>query len=275
MKLNSLFMNIWNRSLKSNFQSLLKRVGLSRFYGDYSWLEDFPRYSFTGVYFLKREIQIVDSVSFLSTYRELFENEIYKFVTQSSVPYIIDCGANIGLSVIYFKKLYPNAEIIAFEPDGDVFDVLEYNIKAFNFSNVKLVKKGIWNKEGVLRFYAEGADGGRIALDSDKENIIEIETVGLRTFLERPVDFLKIDIEGAETDVLEDCKDLLKNVSKLFVEYHSFSRRSQTLDKILKIMSESGFRYHIQSVGAFLPQPFCEQGLDTDMDMQLNIFAFR
>ena len=58
--------------------------------------------------------------SFCVTYKELFEKKIYKFVPTSDTPLIIDCGANMGLSLLFFSKRYPTARIIAFEPDETI-----------------------------------------------------------------------------------------------------------------------------------------------------------
>jgi tRNA1(Val) A37 N6-methylase TrmN6 len=94
----------------------------------------------------------VDSASFYFIYDEIFKKEIYKFKTSNPIPTIIDAGANIGLGIIYLKKQYPNAKIVAFEPDEKVFEVLELNIKSFNLTNVNLVNKGLWKEETILSF---------------------------------------------------------------------------------------------------------------------------
>jgi hypothetical protein len=120
----------------------------------------------------------------------------------------------------------------------------------------------------------EGADGGRIAIAGD-DNLVELTTIRLQEFLYRKVDLLKIDIEGAEITVLEDCKDLLGNVDRIFVEYHSFSKTPQSLDKLLNILFNAGFRYNIQHVGVFSNNPFIKINEYHNMDLQLNIFAYR
>ncbi len=216
----------------------------------------------------------VDSASFCFIYDELYNKEIYKFNSKNDKPYIIDAGANVGLSVLYFKKLYPSAQIVAFEPDANVAKVLKYNIQSFGLESVQVINKALWNHVTTLKFNEEGADGGRIAIEGDG-NLVEISTVRLQEFLDRRVDLLKIDIEGAETTVLQDCKEHLNNVDRIFVEYHSFSNQSQTLHEILKILNDAGFRYNIQHVGVFSPNPFVHVYEHYGMDLQLNIFAYR
>lgn len=218
----------------------------------------------------------VDSASFVSMYQDIFINESYKFKTDKTNPLIIDCGANIGLSVLYFKNLYPNSVIKAFEPDKKIFKVLESNCQNFNFKNVTLINKGVWTKEEEINFLSDGADGGRIVLNNSEEYSNKVEMIRLRDLLEKKeeIDLLKIDIEGAEIDVLNDCRENLSNIKLLFVEYHSFLNRKQELDEILKILKNAGFRYYINGV-ILLKSPFLKQTENNGSDLQLNIYAYR
>src|SRR5687768_13825672 len=70
-------------------------------------LSRLPRYFQTTTNLLGKPVEIVDNQSFIAIYREVFENEIYKFKSDSETPFIIDGGSNIGLSVIYLKTLFP------------------------------------------------------------------------------------------------------------------------------------------------------------------------
>jgi FkbM family methyltransferase len=239
-------------------------------------IKKIPRFKKGNTKVLGKPLRFPDSASFLFIFDEMFRKEIYKFESQNKSPYIIDGGANIGLSIIYFKKLYPNAQIVAFEPDNEIFKDLEFNIESFGFDNIMLINKALWNEETTLRFYSEGADGGRIASNADfTKRLIEIQTCKLNSYLQREVDLLKIDIEGAEYTVLEDSKELLPNVKRLFVEYHSFLSHPQNLGQLLNILHNAGFRYQIQHNGVFSQNPFIQISNYIEMDLQLNIFAYR
>ena len=261
------------KSIKENIKRRWK-PGYIKLDNEIKRIEGLPRYVATTVNFNGKKLEILDIASFEFIKKELFENNIYKFTTTTDRPYIIDCGANIGLSIIYFKELFPNSEIVAFEPDDKIFLTLSTNLKTFGYSDIKLIKKALWNEETVLRFFSEGADGGRIA-SIENENVIEVKTVSLRPYLTKQVDFLKIDIEGAETVVLEDCKDLLQNVKKIFVEYHSFIDKPQELNVLIEILSKSGFRIYISSPGLTSANPFMKINTYSGMDMQLNIYGIR
>ena len=272
--------------LKKIIVSLLWKFNILHFYSpkmaeelqfikDKKIISKIPRYIAGSFSHNRLNIKFSDSASFLFMYNEIFEKQIYNFKTNSDKPFIIDCGANIGLSIIYFKQLYPAATILGFEPDPGAFEILTYNIKQLGFFDVEVMEKGLWDKETRLSFFAEGADGGRIALESDKENLKHIYTVRLKDYLNKHVDFLKIDIEGAETTVLYDCADSLRNVDRIFIEYHSFLDQKQELHKLLKVLLETGFRYNIQHIGSFSPSPYLKINSYLKMDNQLNIFAYR
>ncbi len=236
-------------------------------------LRSLPRFREATVPFYGSELSIVDSASFLFMYEEIFLHQIYKFPIEGK-PYILDCGSNIGMSILYFKRLAPEAEIVGFEPDPKIYEALKRNVDAFHLKNVTLIPKAVWSSETTLVFQSEGADGGRVSGDNADVGV-RVETLRLRDFLIRPVDFLKIDIEGAELEVLRDCRDRLDKVKFLFVEFHSFVDRKQNLESLLECLSSAGFRYQIQSTGAISQHPFISRSDSAGMDMQLNIFAFR
>src|SRR5947209_17952551 len=91
---------------------------------------------------------------------------------------------------------------------------------------------------------------------------------------DRPVDFLKLDIEGAETEVLADCADLLGKVENLFVEYHSFSDEPQSIHTLLSVLRGAGFRVHVH-VSSGSRQPFIFRNSDLAMANRLRVYAFR
>ena len=108
----------------------------------------------------------------------------------------------------------------------------------------------------------------------DSEHILHVPSIRLRDLLEQPIDFLKLDIEGAEFDVLQDCQDRLQNIETLFVEYHSHINEPQQLQNVLTLLHEAGFRYQLHEVFTS-PNPFLERQTLLGMDLQLNIFAYR
>ena len=143
-----------------NYKTLLKKlIYQKKNKSDYTVIERFVPYERE---FLGNTIYIHDIASFNLGYSELFKAETYKFEAKRKNPLIIDCGANLGMSVIYFKKLYPDAEIIAFEADDYIFKFLKKNIISFGYENVELFNKAVWDCDKTLSFLDEGGAGGRI-----------------------------------------------------------------------------------------------------------------
>ena len=97
----------------------------------------------------------------------------------------------------------------------------------------------------------------------------------LRSYLEgQEIDLLKLDIECAESEVLVDCRDQLSNVARVFVEWHSFAERQQTVSLIVETLTSAGFRLHFQP-GYHATQPFVDRASSYGMDNRVNIFAYR
>lgn len=221
-----------------------------------------------------------DPDSFVFMYRELFHNSVYRFHQNRDTPFIIDCGANIGLSVLYFKEVYPTAKIIAFEPDKEVFDYLEQNVRtnAKNVSDIELVNKGLWDQEGKISFKNEGADAGRISFEGDStefKKTIEIDTVRLSSYINGPVDFIKLDIEGAEVKVIQELEPKLVYVDNIFIEFHSFINSPQELDLILSILTRNKFRYYIDAPFRLRKNPFTDHNTLLSLDFLVNIYAIK
>ncbi|MBB05374.1 MAG: FkbM family methyltransferase [Pseudooceanicola sp.] len=209
--------------------------------------------------------------------KEIFEQHIYKFKTKKNEPYIIDGGANIGLATIYLKLLYPSSNILAFEPDAEIFNILKKNIESYALKSVELIQKGIWKEDTTIQFKSEGADAGLIAsLDKTVAATNSISVLSLKPYLNRTVDFLKLDIEGAETEVLKDIENDLGKVERIFVEYHSFVGQPQTLNVIIDILTKAKFRIYMSIPGNnSLNSPLMGLGSYCNMDFQLNIFGYK
>lgn len=214
-------------------------------------------------------------LAFYDTYNEIFIGNIYEFNSATLKPIIIDCGANMGLSVLYFSLRFPNAEIVAFEPDDTVLPFLEKNIQSQGINNVVLQKKAVWNEETELTFFTDSGLGGRIGMEYENQAPKIIKAIRLKDYISQPIDMLKIDIEGAEYTVLKDCENLLHNVNHIFVEYHSFYDEEQHLEDILNILKRQGFRYHLRQSFS-RNKPFVDKWLVCKKyDMAINIFAYK
>lgn len=264
-------------SLINALRSLRRRFRRS---GQWQALLRLPRYQ-PGSFRLRpsqARIEYVDAASCASALRAIFEHQIYAFHVETGFPRIIDCGANIGLAILYWKQKYPGARITAFEPDPIVFETLSRNVEGWGLRDVELLRSAVGKEHGEAFFHSEGADAGCVVREnappSPANPLITVDVIPLAPLLDERVDLLKIDIEGAETDVLLSVADRLQNVQRIFVEWHSFSGEPQHLHTILGILVNAGFRVHCQPEFS-LSSPFLEVATTAPMDNRVNVFAMR
>jgi FkbM family methyltransferase len=239
-------------------------------------INSYPKLTNGVADFFGKSFFFQDSDAFIHSVDEIFKQNIYKFYSENDSPYIIDCGANIGLSIYYFKKMFPNSTIVAFEPDEEIFKILEKNVaNIHNNSSVEIRKEAVWIANTELEFFSEGSLAGSLVMDySQKKNIVKINAIDLKKYLNQKIDFLKIDIEGAENTLIFDIKDLLYNVKYLFLEYHGLIGEKQNLGDILNMLSERGFQYYIRLAGDTISFPFFKAE-PKNFNQQLNIFCYR
>jgi len=237
-------------------------------------LANIPRFVETDINVDGWQLKVPDVASFLSAYNEIFINEIYDFKAFSHPPRILDLGANIGLSVLFFKKHFPESSVTAFEADPRIFEYLQHNVYGNNYRDVTLINQAAWNEETTLKFFSEGADGGRVSA-VDEGDMIAVRAIDIRSHLaENQYDFLKMDIEGAEEVVLPACAGYLKSFRYIFVEYHSRVGQQQCLPELLSLLKDAGFRLNIQPV-FHSSKPFVQLQESSGFDLQLNIFAVK
>ncbi len=170
-------------------------------------------------------------------HQEIFLDQTYHFSTKNDKPLIIDAGANIGLSTLYFKRLYPNAKIICFEPNPEVFKLLQNNISHNNLKDVTLINSALSAQNNISRnFYLDNANGKHDTLGAslyhhwvERENCeideISVNTTNLADYINQQVDYLKMDIEGSEFEVLASIDTSLPNVKAFNIEVHEINDR--------------------------------------------------
>ena len=242
---------------------------LSIIYGNKKRFQE-SRIKFVGFDFL-----VPDTLSFICQFKEIFVEEYYRFETNTKAPVIFDCGANVGTSCAYFKYRYPQSRIVAFEPNPKIAEYLKTNIKNNSLKNIEVINKAVWTNDKGIELGMEDADASSIFFEKNK---MKVESVRLKDYLEKEevVDMLKMDIEGAEIEVLKDCRESLTNVKNIFVEFHSYRNKPQRLSEVIDVLETAGFRYFImQPEDRVSPLINHFNKSNPGMDLQLNIFAYR
>lgn len=221
------------------------------------------------------KVKFCDYWRFIYLFEHIFIQEEYFFKTKSAAPRILDCGSNVGMSILYFKNLYPESCVAGFEPDPTAYEILKHNIEENRLNNVELHNLALFSKEGEIDFFIGAEDPASLLMsvvpDRIKGNAIKVKTVPLSRFIDQPVDLLKIDIEGAEIDVLSELfeKGRLKMVEAMIIEYHHYLQPGiSRLAPLLKILEDAGFFYQLYS-----PEPVqCE---DQGRFQDIMIYARR
>lgn len=183
----------------------------------------------------------------------------YWFRSESPRPFIIDCGANIGIAVLYIKTLYPDAEIIAFEPQPRPFSALAKNVQDNHLTAVEIHEAAVGARDGRAPLYAGPAgDGsayppdpgsGQASLHAQGRTSSDVvEVVRVSRYVDRPVDFLKIDIEGTEMDVMSELAESgkLRLIREMAIEYHHHTvRMEDKLSELLRLLEDHDFGYFV------------------------------
>ncbi|MGB3513739.1 MAG: FkbM family methyltransferase [Microcoleaceae cyanobacterium] len=185
---------------------------------------------------------------------ELLKDGAYQFETRKDRPLIIDCGSHVGLSIIYFKTKFPKAKIIGFEPDPDNLYHLNKNLKHSDFEGVKIVPKALASVEKTVSLWRETKGistwGNSIAISKDPEEGEElpVETTLLSSYLEDEVDFVKMDIEGAEEMVLQEAGDRLTLVRQIELEFHGTNKSNDIndMDRIVTLLENKEFEVKVE-----------------------------
>jgi FkbM family methyltransferase len=205
------------------------------------------------VYLRDGILQYTNADDLLILLRELLGNENYWFQSTTSNPIVIDCGTHFGLSLYYYKKLYPQAKIIAFEPNPQLFKIAKENVSRNQWTDITLMPFAISSTSGARKFYIPkngntmaGSLLMRLETIGNKFDSIYVQSKQLSKIVNEPIDFLKLDIEGAELEVLKEMKDKLSYIKNIFCEFHEGGEvDSSHLVAAMKILDNSGFKLRI------------------------------
>lgn len=185
---------------------------------------------------------------------EIFVRNDYFFQTDNPKPLIIDCGAEVGFTTSYFKYLFPDSSIYAFEPDSISFNLLQKNITENKFTKTTALNAAVSNYTGKAKFYTSDPGNLRMSLRKDRlmGNEVSVKTIKLSEFIKnKTIDYLKIDIEGHETTVLKDLvrSNAIKKVLQFGIEYHHHISPTDIsqFSQFLSLLENNGFKYQLST----------------------------
>jgi FkbM family methyltransferase len=156
-----------------------------------------------------------------NVYNQVWVNQEFH-VDVKKPSLILDAGAHIGLVSQYFAIKYPNAKVVSLEPNQDNFEILKRNTKELN--NVYPIKAALWYRECRLKTEnpeAEEPWSFRFVEACEGEGVESVTIPGImKKFDHEHIDILKMDIEGAEREILINSSSWISNVNYMMVELH-------------------------------------------------------
>lgn len=204
-----------------------KATGLALYndFFNYTTVEEETRFKIPDYPF---DIYLRKGTSDEPTLRQVFMNIRYEMDLPFQPKTILDGGANVGYASVFFAQKYPEAEILAVEPDSSNFLQIEKNTK--HYQNIKALKSAIWGVSTHLKIsnpnFEKWAFVVEEAKSDDAESFQAYSITDLMKSMQwNSIDFLKLDIEGAEASVFKnDFESWLPNVKVLVIELHEKMR---------------------------------------------------
>lgn len=205
------------------------------------------------------------ALSIFKVYEPIQTQIVKKYVKEGDI--VLDIGANVGYYTLLFAQLVGSkGRVFSFEPDPVNFDLLRKSVDLNGYQNVTLIQKAVSNKNGKLKLYIgkENRAINRIydAGINDTKDSIEIDTIFLDDYFkdhDLKIDFVKIDVEGSESGVIEGMPLILKKSKnlKIMTEFDPFLMKKFGVDatNYIQLLLEHGFKLYdiLREKGKFIP----------------------
>jgi FkbM family methyltransferase len=218
------------------------------------WLTLCRLSAFVSGKLLNFDVEYLHGQSLRLLYDEIFAREEYLFESPTAQPVIFDCGANIGMTTLFFKWLYPESTVVSFEADPTTFGVLKRNIHQNHLQGVSAHNIALWSEDGNIPFFVREDEPGSLLMSTMASRTtgkeIQVEAKRLSSFINGRIDLLKLDVEGAEARVLCDLLESGKidAVQQMIIEYHHhIPQEAPRLGNFLGMLERNGWNYQLNS----------------------------
>ena len=174
---------------------------------------------------IKHPIRLrINGTSDKTTFYQIFLDKEYEISLLEEPKFIIDAGANIGLTSVYLSNRYPNAKIIAIEPDKNNFEILSANTKPY--ANVIALNTALWSNSCHIKVMDNGLGTTGFTVEPCAPELPKaLKAMSLEEIMKQydfpRIDLLKMDIEGSEKYVLSENSDYwISRTNVLIIELH-------------------------------------------------------
>lgn len=256
--MKKLLFSLYNKTIKLFYGSNLSKYGIVRNTSRYinnQLHPDFVEIEGNKIYLDENDsLFLSSSMMHEKTIVNLVKNEIKKG------DVVIDIGAHIGYYTVLFAKLVgPEGKVFAFEASPTNFEILKKNISVNGYKNVILNNKAVSDKNGKLTLYITGRTSTENFLfkpenftDSSKiKQTVEIDSITLDDYFQDfngEINFLKMDISGAEPRVMKGMSSILNKNNSLKIQQEWWPNAIRTHgfepDSHLKVLTEMGYKIY-------------------------------
>lgn len=175
---------------------------------------------------IKHDVYVRIGTTDLSVLQQTLIERHYDFSLPMAPKVIVDAGANIGLSAVFFANKYPDALILAIEPDEGNFKVLQKNVA--HYAQITALREAVWSENKQICLIDPGT--GNHGFQTVAEGVVNgnrkgfVQAITMDALIDKMglqrIDILKLDIEGAEKEVFETSERWIGRVGSIMVELH-------------------------------------------------------
>lgn len=196
---------------------------------------------------------------------EIWKSHSYDEVEIKKGDIVVDIGAHVGGYAVLAAK--HGADVVAYEAEPQTYALLMKNLKMNNCESVKSYNIAVSSKNGQLIFYADNKDTILNSIyyypHSSSSKEIKVPSVSLHELFVRNklkrIDVLKIDVEGAEYDILLSAlPEDLRKIRAIIMEYHDFLGHGHNKTELISLLRGSGFK--VQERMPWLKRVLLKQG---------------
>jgi len=168
---------------------------------------------------------------------DLHEPEVSRFLSKTHGALFVDVGANLGRYTIMLSSNYKR--IIAIEPEPSNMKHLKRNLLQAGINNVDPLQIAISDREGYVKLYLARHSGGHTIKKGYYNKYIKVKASTLNSILknEPHIDLIKVDVEGAEWQVLKGSQKIMPKIKSWMIEIHDKNRKHE----LEKLLSSKGY----------------------------------